>query len=189
MKKTSVAILFILILALPAVCFASFAIKLKNGNTIITSAYWHEGNQVMFYFADGVVGIDQNQVVGITKSQKRPFKGFQPAKKEKAKGKGEEGSLESDEKTAEPTKEDVVRATRGGTAPEIDIEAYKAEKKALMDEYNSAHEEMKKAQTINDKKGLKEAKKKRAEYQKKISQLALKLKKENYGILPPWWTD
>lgn len=49
---------------------AAFVIQLKNGNEFVTGRYWTEGTQVMFDVYGGVLGLDENLVSKIDRSDK-----------------------------------------------------------------------------------------------------------------------
>lgn len=49
---------------------ATYVIKLKNGNEILTSRYWQEGQQVMFDTYGGVFGVDRAYINKIEESNK-----------------------------------------------------------------------------------------------------------------------
>jgi hypothetical protein len=71
MKKIAVVLLLMsLYLVCPAPGQAAYLIQLKNGTEFVTSYYWLEGNQVMFYTYGGVLGVNKDFISKIEKSDK-----------------------------------------------------------------------------------------------------------------------
>lgn len=68
MKNYIAAIITIVFLICPSICFSSCLIELKNGSTFIINYYWKEGRQIKFYFRGGVVGIEKEFVREIRES-------------------------------------------------------------------------------------------------------------------------
>ena len=68
MKNYIAAIVIIVFLICPSICFSSYLIELKNGSTFITNHYWKEGRQVKFYCRGGVVGISEDIIRKIEKT-------------------------------------------------------------------------------------------------------------------------
>jgi hypothetical protein len=68
MKNYIAAIITIVFLICPCICFSSYLIELKNGSTFIINHYWEEGRQVKFYYYGGVVGISKNLISKIEKT-------------------------------------------------------------------------------------------------------------------------
>ena len=68
MKNYIAAIITIVFLICPSICFSSCLIELKNGSTFIINHYWKEGRQIKFYFRGGVVGIEKEFVREIRES-------------------------------------------------------------------------------------------------------------------------
>ena len=53
-----------------SLAYATFVIKLKNGNEYITNRYWQDGGQILFDAEGGVFGIDKRFVKNIEKTEK-----------------------------------------------------------------------------------------------------------------------
>ena len=68
MKNYIAAIITIVFLICPSICFSSCLIELKNGSTFIINHYWEEGRQIKFYYYGGVVGISKNLIRKIEKT-------------------------------------------------------------------------------------------------------------------------
>jgi hypothetical protein len=70
LRAGSLAFVLVFSLAYSTAGDASYIIKLKNGNEIVTSRYWQEGQQVMFDTYGGVFGVDRAYVIKIEESNK-----------------------------------------------------------------------------------------------------------------------
>jgi hypothetical protein len=184
MKNYIAAIITIIFLICPSICFSSYLIELKNGSTFITNHYWKDGRQIKFYYYGGVVGIEKEFVREIRESD-LPYKEevveqkaspvpntLDVASKEAGKKAGEE--VEAAKKTE--------AKSRG-----IDVAYYKREKKALMDKYRQARDRLEDARNTRNKAAIREVKKEIKKINDQLTDQALKLKEENNGMLPIWW--
>jgi len=68
MKNYIAAIITIVFLICPSICFPSYLIELKNSSTFIINHYWEEGSLIKFYYYGGVVGISKNLISKIEKT-------------------------------------------------------------------------------------------------------------------------
>lgn len=110
MKNYIAAIITIVFLICPSICFSSYLIELKNGSTFIINHYWEEGSQIKFYYYGGVVGIEKEFVREIRKSDLP----YIAEKKENAQAETEYKSGLKQEKKIETTpvtKQDAVART------------------------------------------------------------------------------
>jgi hypothetical protein len=171
MKNYIAAIITIIFLICPSICFSSYLIELKNGSTFITNHYWKDGRQIKFYYYGGVVGVEKEFVREIRESDL-------PYKEEVVK-------QVTSQTTKMPDKE--LYPETDTTNEDIDVAFYKNAKKDLMDKYLKTRQRLKQARTTRDKAGIRKSKKEIKGLEKEISDLAIKLKKENRGVLPPWW--
>ena len=112
---------------------------------------------------------------------------------------GKEGASESPEKAVEVEKpkeqgepekgldDEKGKEEREKKAKKIDVAQYEKEKRALLERYRNARENLEKARKTGDKALRREAKRELKEIEKLQKDLAIKLKKENNGTLPAWW--
>jgi len=163
MKNYIAAIITIVFLICPSICFPSYLVELKNGSTFIINHYWEEGSQVKFYYSGGVVGIEKEFVREIRESD-LPYK--EEVVEEKAFFVPNMLDVASKEAGEEVEAAKKTEAKSKG----IDVAYYKREKKALMDKYKQARDRLE-DKKINDQ----------------LTDQALKLKEENNGMLPIWW--
>lgn len=90
----------------PAQGFPAYLIKLVNGNTITTSAWWEEGGFVKFYIYDGVAGIRKNTIKSIEESgHDSVISSSSPQEKAVADSDGTKG--EKKEETTAPERQDA----------------------------------------------------------------------------------
>ena len=68
MKQFILLIATIAFFICPSICFSSYLVELKNGSTFIINHYWKEGRQIKFYYYSGVVGISENLIIKIEKT-------------------------------------------------------------------------------------------------------------------------
>jgi hypothetical protein len=169
MKKFILSIVTIAFFIYPSVCLSSYLIELKNGSTFITNHYWKEGRQIKFYCYGGVVGISKDLVREIKESD-LPYK--------------QEVVEEATSQTTKMPNKELYPET---DMTNEDIEFYKNAKKDLMEKYLKTRQRLKEARATRDKAQIRKSKKEIKGLEKEISNLTLKLKKENRGVLPPWW--
>ena len=171
MKNYIAAIITIVFLIYPSICFSSYLIELKNGSTFIINHYWKEGNQIKFYYSGGVVGIEKEFVREIRESDLAY----------------NEEIIEqvTSQTTKMPDKELYPKIDM--TNEDIDIEFYKNAKKDLIEKYRKAKNKLDKAIIGRDKIAKREAKKGIKEIHDKLSDLSNELKSKNKGVLPNWW--
>lgn len=70
MQQLVASLIFVFSLACAAAGEASYVIKLKNGNEIVTGRYWPQGQQVMFDTLGGIFGVDRSLVSKIERSNR-----------------------------------------------------------------------------------------------------------------------
>ena len=171
MKNYIAAIITIVFLICPSICFSSYLIELKNGSTFITNHYWKEGRQIKFYYYGGVVGVEKDLVRKIGESD-LPYK--------------EEIIEQVTSQTTKISDKDLSPET-DMTNEDIDVEFYKNAKKDLMDNYKKEKNKLDKAIIDRDKIAKREAKKEIKEIHDELSDLSNELKSKNKGVLPNWW--
>ncbi len=63
MKKfIQIYLIVAMLLSFPPVGFSSYLIQLKNGGHLLTTHHWEEGNQIMFYYYNGIAGVSKDAV-------------------------------------------------------------------------------------------------------------------------------
>ena len=168
MKNYIAAIITIVSLICPSICFSSCLIELKNGSTFITNHYWKEGRQIKFYFRGGVVGIEKNFVKAIRESD--------IAYKEEIDSKKKRIDLES---------EINEKPKMTGT---VDLEYYKEKKSLLEAELNRTLDKLREATKNKDSKAKKKARDEVKKISAKMYELTAELIKKNNGKMPEgWW--
>ena len=179
MKNYIAAIITIVFLICPSICFSSCLIEFKNGSTFITNHYWEEGSQIKFYYYGGVVGIDKDFIREI-KDSDLPYKEavLEQEAPETSDQTPEIGSREAWKKAGEE-----IETKR----KEIDVEYYKKEKGALVEKKEEVNNKLKQAIEAGNKIAKRNLKKELSSIKKQITALTLKLKKENKGRIPGWW--
>jgi hypothetical protein len=178
MKKFILIIVTIAFFICPSICLSSYLIELKNGSTFITNHYWKEGRQIKFYYRGGIVGIRKGLIREIRESD-LPYK--EEVLEEKASpvpDTPDVASKKAGKKAGEETKT---------KSKDIDVAYYKREKKALIERSRQAREELIQARRIGNKAAVRDAKKEIKKIDNQLTDLALKLKEENNGMLPIWW--
>ena len=135
MKNYIAAIITIVFLICPSICFSSYLIELKNGSTFIINHYWKEGRQIKFYYYGGVVGIEKEFVREIRESDLP----YIAEKKENAQAETEHNSglkQEKKSKTTPVTKQDAVAKTEETPA----VSATNKKDDLFMKEFNALEE-------------------------------------------------
>jgi len=175
MKNYIAAIITIVFLICPSICFSSYLIELKNGSTFIINHYWKEGSQVKFYYYGGVVGIEKDFVRKIRESD-LPYR--EEIIEQAASQTPEIASKEAWKKAGEEIKEEEEK---------IDVTFYKNKKSTLMESYRKAKKKLQ--QATKDLNGAlqREANNELKEISKQRAAIAREIKEKNNGILPEWW--
>ena len=184
MKNYIAAIITIVFLICPSICFSSYLIELKNGSTFIINHYWEEGSQIKFYYYGGVVGIEK-EFVRETRGSDLPYR------KEVVEQKASPVPYTLDVASREAGKkaDEEIEAAKKTEARsrEIDVAYYKREKKALMEKYRQANDKLEDARNSRNKATIRDVKKEIKKINNQLTDLVLKLKEENNGMLPMWW--
>jgi hypothetical protein len=168
MKNYIAAIITIVFLICPSICFSSYLIELKNGSTFIINHYWKDGNQIKFYCSGGVVGIEKEFVKAIRESD--------IAYKEEIGSKKKRIDLES---------EINEKPKMTGT---VDLEYYKEKKSLLEAELNRTLDKLREATKNEDSKAKKKARDEVKKISAKMYDLTAELIKKNNGKMPEgWW--
>jgi hypothetical protein len=181
MRKAIWSIAFLLWLVFTFYAEASYLIKLKNGRQWVTSGYWLEGTQVLFYTPGGIAGIDQNEIAGIENYAEGGAPNEVIIHPEKSQRRSDTStSLPAPPKEQPPSKQ---------TSDEpINLKSDTDKKDRMMAELDGFLEKLREATSRKDN----EAKEKiRDEIRKKsgqIYQLTDEVTKKNNGKLPEgWW--
>ncbi len=175
MKKLILSIILVFsALIVPTFGHCDYAIHLKNGGQFLTPRYWEQDQEIKFYIAGGVMGIEKNSVRKIERSTidlegtyevKTPVK--RPAEAE-AKA----------EKSLSPKKPPV----------EIDLKAYQDKMAKLKADLNKTLARIRKANTNKDLDAKDEAKADNRKISAEMWKLTDELKEKNNGQLPAdWW--
>jgi len=168
MKNYIAAIITIIFLICPSICFSSYLIELKNGSTFITNHYWKDGRQIKFYYYGGVVGVEKEFVKAIRESD--------IAYKEEIDSKKKRIDLES---------EINEKPKMTGT---VDLEYYKEKKSLLEAELNRTLDKLREATKNEDSKAKKKARDEVKKISAKMYDLTAELIKKNNGKMPEgWW--
>ena len=178
MKKFILIIITTAFFIYPSICLSSYLIELKNGSTFITNHYWKEGRQIKFYCYGGVVGIGKDLIRKISESDLPYKEAVEQEAPETSDQTPEIGSREAWEKAG---KEIETKKK------EIDVEYYKKEKGALVEKKEEVNNKLKQAIEAGNKVAKRNLKKELSLIKKQITELTLKLKKENKGRIPGWW--
>jgi len=175
MKNYIAAIITIVFLICPSICFSSYLVELKNGSTFITNHYWKEGRRIKFYHYGGVVGIEKGFVREIRESD-LPYK--EEVIEQKASQTPEIAPKEAWKKAGEEIKEEEEK---------IDVTFYKNKKSTLMERYSEAKKKLQHATKDLNVALQREANNELKEISKQRAAIAREIKEKNNGILPEWW--
>ncbi len=184
-------------IALPSEGLASYLIKLKNGSQYVTSEYWEEGNQIKFNISGGQVGFSKESILKITETDlpveaeiitpETPSSGAEQTSE--AATPSEPGSKnEGAPEAAAPSKPGPEAAVPTEPAPpEIDHEAYKARKRAILLQYKINDDILNQALNSNDREAIKAAVAAKKKTAAELNALNEELCNANNGVLPDWW--
>jgi hypothetical protein len=172
---------------------AAYVIQLKNGHEFTTYHYWTAGDQILFYFADGIVGVDKDFVREVKKS-KPVQRRIVESRQEVIGGKdSEQGSTiaspttvpvpASEARRAKPNQEEKKSQEK---AP-VDFAYYQQKNAELRGELEKALERYRSASASKDKEAKEKAREEFRAISKKLFALSDELKAKNNGVLPEWW--
>ena len=184
MKKFILLIATIAFFICPSICFSSYLIELKNGSTFIINHYWKEGRQIKFYYYGGVVGIEKEFVREIRESD-LPYR--EEVVEQKASPVPDTLDVASREAGKKANEKIEAAKKTEAKSREIDVAYYKREKKALMEKYRQTRDKLEDARNSRNKATIRDVKKEIKKINNQLTDLALKLKEENNGMLPIWW--
>jgi hypothetical protein len=178
MKNLMLSLSVILsILILPSAGLGDYAIHLKNGGRFLTPKYWEKDREIIFYIAGGIMGIEKRGVLKIEKI---------------------EGLLHRDAfvdafilsaPSAKPPPE-TAEKKEDAAAPEkeVDIQAYKNQKKQLMTELDDFTEKLREATLRKDEAAKERYKEEMRKVSGQIYGVTDDVTKKNKGKLPDgWW--
>ena len=175
MKKFFLIIATIAFFIYPSICLSSYLIELKNGSTFITNHYWKEGHQIKFYYRGGVVGIPNNFIKAIRKSD--------IAYKEEIDSKQDSVDLKS--KINGKSSITTTEKKENGT---VYLKYYMEKKIELTAKLNESLERLREATRNKDPEAKNKAKDEIRKISSKIYDLTDELKEKNNGTLPEgWW--
>jgi len=184
MKKFILLIATIAFFICPSICFSSYLIELNNGSTFIINHYWEKGSQIKFYYYGGVVGIEKEFVREIRGSD-LPYR--EEVVEQKASPVPDTLDVASREAGKKADEEIEAAKKTEARSREIDVAYYKREKKALMEKYRQARDKLEDARNSRNKATIRDVKKEIKKINSQLTDLILKLKEENNGMLPIWW--
>lgn len=166
------------VLVLPSIGEAAFVIHLKNGGRHITTHCWEEGQELMFYAAGGVMGIQKQSVKVI---EKKPVElrwetvPVLPAPRTEV---------------TKPITEPPDKAKAVKTEEKIDIEAYRNRKGQMTAELDRLSDKLREATRRKDQEAKNRAMEEMRAKSAEIYDLTDEVKKKNKGKLPDgWWKD
>ena len=168
----AVAFLF----GLSSVAFGGYAIKLKNGRILLTTAFWEEKGVIKFYWETGIATIPKEVIRSIGFTKDVPVMTAPNPKRSMAEP---AAILPQEKKTLET-----------GTGKEkIDMGYYKKQKAQFTEKYEQAYERYLAASSRQDREAKKKAWEEFNQYGSQVSALEQELKKKNSGVLPKWWNE
>ncbi len=193
MKKL-ILVIFLLFLTFPAIGDAAYLIHLKNGGEFTTFRYWSDGDEIKLYVTGGIVGISKDSVRKIEKTEliyeERTASPEKSPDTVPAEVEPQINVKVKDAPDADAKEEEVSAAGTAGNetkSKEIDVAYHKRGKKALMEKYRQTREKLEDARNSRNKAAIRDVKKEIKEINNQLTDLALKLKEENNGMLPIWW--
>ena len=167
---TFIAIFFIIGFDLP--CFASYVVNLKNGKQFVVEDYWEENGQIKLSLYGGVAGFRQDQILSIEKSG-LPYSWVQPE--------------HQDSYYPPAEREEEVQKPAPTPLSEKEKKEFLDKKSWIRKENEKLRDQLKTAKEKNDIDGIKTAKRRLKNLNKKFSQLLKKIKKQNNGSIPEWF--
>lgn len=210
MKKTFTAIVTIIFLLTPAICFSAYRIHLKDGREFVTDRYWKDGDQIKFKRFGGMIGMQKELVRKIEEvedipeqvetGQELPSKEGMPQKEGKeppltgSSGGEKQQEVQEDERADQRSetgkREEMSEENKKGEEDKAaERETILEEKKRLNTEMNRVYSEYKKARSEGNKKTRKECLLEFSALRKKFDELERKVKVAHEGELPEWWND
>jgi hypothetical protein len=198
MKYILTALATVVFLLSPMASFSGYVIHLKDGTKFVTDQYHEEGDQIKFKRYGGIIGIEKDRILEIVETDaltEPPAKKEPPAEtplapanaeteKETAQGdKQDLGEIESPDGDQEETKKDELDDKW------IDVVKYTKKKRALLEKRRVSLEKYRMARDVEDEAAKSAAKREYKKINNQLSELAAALRKENGGILPPWWSQ
>lgn len=161
---------------------ASYLIQLKNGGEFITTKYWIEGNQVVFFYGSGAAGIERTAVERVEISGKKPVTHMDTTSENK-----QEKELPAPSPAMEKTQETGKPPATNTPEEEVSIRSYKEKKDLLMVELNKLLEKQREAAKKGDLNNKEKAREEMVRTAKEIYNLTDEVKKKNKGKLPQGW--
>ena len=182
MKNYIAAIITIVFLICPSICFSSYLIELKNGSTFIINHYWEEGSQVKFYYYGGVVGIEKEFVKAIRESNiayKEEIDSPKNVLSEKEIKYDESQSTSKDSESKNKLSEDKLNTDDYKNKKISLIKSLKNQQKKLEQDISSGKAEM----------WIERRRRKIKDLRTDINNLAKEIMEKNNEILPDWWHE
>ena len=175
MKNYIAAIITIVFLICPSICFSSYLIELKNGSKFITYQYWEESSQIKFYYFGGVVGIEKDLVRKIGESD-LPYIKEEPRP-----------AIKEDAKAEDESKPELEQEKETQSLPYPEKEAFLKEKVRIATEIESVSAAFREAKSKNDRKQIQVERKRLLSLQTELLKLRKKVMADHGGQAPAWW--
>jgi hypothetical protein len=162
---------------------ASYLIQLKNGGEFITTKYWIEGNQVVFFYGSGAAGIERTAVERVELSEKKPIYRMDTTSENKQEKELPTPSLIT-EKTRKTEKPPVTDATE----EKVNITDYKNKKDRLTLELEELLNKRRDALERKDKEAYERLTERITNTSSEIYKITGEATAKNKGKLPEgWW--
>jgi hypothetical protein len=181
--------LFLIILAFfyPSVASANSVIYLKNGGRLTTSAYWQEGEMLLFYIAGGVMGIEQASVLKIVEEKSTPSgetDAIIRTAPDKARISPSSPPPAIGQKKTSTSKTAAVKPMK----EPLDLAPYRQRHRELKAGLDDTVERLRRATRNQDDRAKESAREEMRKISGKIYDLTDEVKSKNDGSLPPdWW--
>jgi hypothetical protein len=151
-----------------------FSIHLKNGGRFVTPQYWEENQEIRFYIAGGVMGVEKRGVLKIRKiAEDSPTATFLPLPP-----------------AAKPDLEAPAKDEAAAVEEKLDIQAYRDRKDRMTAELDRISANLREATRRKDQEGKTQALEEMRQKSAQIYDLTDEVTKKNKGRLPDgWWKD
>ena len=190
-KNVVASLLFLLCIAYPLDIFAYYIIHTSKGNSFSTNGYWKERDRIMFYYNDGIMGINMKTVVRIEEKNKG-IENQEIYYDEKSDSKHDDEKISSNQEktlnitnkisekniTREPKKERKKDEKNKEEDQEIDMEYYTEKRLEIMNKIEEYLQQYQDSSSNRDKEGKREARESMRRVSKGLFDLQDELKKK-----------